>query len=349
MTARYPASPNSVTSSSESCERASPPVLRAWWWLALAILVANDHWLKSAELLPGWFTGKLSDFAGLMVAAPLLAHLAVWRGRATRFVCWAAVGGVFAAINVSHAAAEWMEVATASIGFPWQIWTDPTDLVALLALPLAWHLSYGCRQAPRDATGDRRLWSARGKTVQTAAVVVGSIACLATSPARDYATGAYFVNSTATAREVRIFEVGALPACPQDEPAWDATEQPRLRFRGCGTLVYEDWVTLDIQQRLPDGPDEGSRPISDCDAVVIATPGLRPTVVIWNRVDWIRFSERDVEELDPYAIYLESAGEDLFLAQTEKISTRQVDWSLPETDCETAERFAVTHGSGASD
>jgi hypothetical protein len=42
---------------------------------ALSVLVLNDHWLKGAGLLPGWLTGKLSDFAGLIVA-PILVTTA---------------------------------------------------------------------------------------------------------------------------------------------------------------------------------------------------------------------------------------------------------------------------------
>jgi hypothetical protein len=40
---------------------------------ALALLIINDHLLKSAW--PGWVTGKLSDAAGMVLAPPLLAAL----------------------------------------------------------------------------------------------------------------------------------------------------------------------------------------------------------------------------------------------------------------------------------
>jgi hypothetical protein len=38
------------------------------FWVALAVLALNDHYLEGAGLVPGWLTGKLSDFAGLVVA-----------------------------------------------------------------------------------------------------------------------------------------------------------------------------------------------------------------------------------------------------------------------------------------
>jgi len=40
--------------------------------LGLAVLALNDHVLKGADVLPGWLTGKLSDFAGLLFFPLLL-------------------------------------------------------------------------------------------------------------------------------------------------------------------------------------------------------------------------------------------------------------------------------------
>jgi hypothetical protein len=50
--------------------------------VAAAVLAVNDHVLKGSGLLPGAFTGKLSDVAGLFVA-PILA-VALARGAAQR-------------------------------------------------------------------------------------------------------------------------------------------------------------------------------------------------------------------------------------------------------------------------
>ena len=43
-------------------------LLHPVFWAALTILVLNDHLLKGAGLVPALLTGKLSDFAGLIVA-----------------------------------------------------------------------------------------------------------------------------------------------------------------------------------------------------------------------------------------------------------------------------------------
>ena len=45
------------------------------WWMALVLLLANDHVPTGAGLLPAALTGKLSDVAGLVVAPALLATI----------------------------------------------------------------------------------------------------------------------------------------------------------------------------------------------------------------------------------------------------------------------------------
>jgi hypothetical protein len=102
------------------------------------VLAANDHLLKGAGLLPGFVTGKLSDLAGMLVAPMVLATLV--RARTLRAValCHAAVGLVFAAINLSPAASGALVAALGSAGIPWRNWCDPTDLVALPLLAVGY-------------------------------------------------------------------------------------------------------------------------------------------------------------------------------------------------------------------
>ncbi|MFL5319217.1 MAG: hypothetical protein ACJ790_06135 [Myxococcaceae bacterium] len=42
---------------------------------ALLVLLLNDHWLKHAH--PSWLTGKLSDFAGLLLAPIVVCEIAL--------------------------------------------------------------------------------------------------------------------------------------------------------------------------------------------------------------------------------------------------------------------------------
>ena len=62
-------------------------LLTPTWVAALALLVANDHWLKGSGMLPGVVTGKLSDFAGMIVAPVLLAALLRVRSKRALALC----------------------------------------------------------------------------------------------------------------------------------------------------------------------------------------------------------------------------------------------------------------------
>ncbi|HET9622559.1 MAG TPA: hypothetical protein VFP84_14405 [Kofleriaceae bacterium] len=123
---------------------------------ALAILVANDWWIKPRHVLPGaWqaiVAGKLSDLAGLAFAPVVLSALigltlagAARLGAAVdpslsrrRLVaCIVATGAVFAAVKLSPAAGRALAAAL-SLWRPATIVCDPTDLACLPALAVAW-------------------------------------------------------------------------------------------------------------------------------------------------------------------------------------------------------------------
>ncbi len=137
-------------------------LLRPLPLIAIAVLLFNDHMLKAA--MPGLVTGKLSDFAGLVFFPLFLVAIAEVASSlfglpvvGSRRVLAAAViltGVVFAAIQIVPVAAEgyriglgfaqWAVTAplhamgSSGLGSPWQasLVADPTDLVALLALPI---------------------------------------------------------------------------------------------------------------------------------------------------------------------------------------------------------------------
>ncbi len=142
------------------------------WIAALALLVFNDHFLKAAELSP-MLSGKLSDFAGLLVAPVLLAAVIGVKSRRGLWLSAAAVGTVFAAINVSPAiAASWD--AAVSMLVPYRTTVDPTDLMALVMLPLGL-VMFG----PAMAEGITR--SRKRRTAQYALAAIGVVMCTATS------------------------------------------------------------------------------------------------------------------------------------------------------------------------
>jgi hypothetical protein len=136
------------------------------------VLALNDHLLKGAGVLPGAVTGKLSDFAGMIVAPVLLAALLRVRTRRGLLACCAAVGAVFAGINLSHGVADaW----TWLMGFvwPWHITVDPTDLVALPALALGWRALVPAMERPLSPMVPRYA--------EASAVAIGGFFCVATS------------------------------------------------------------------------------------------------------------------------------------------------------------------------
>ncbi|MEZ4431089.1 MAG: hypothetical protein R3F65_01665 [bacterium] len=142
------------------------------WWVALALLALNDHLFKGQGVLPAALTGKLSDFAGLLVAPALLAALLGVERRRGWIAAHLAVGLGFSAINLSPTIARAVEAATLPTPFPWWITVDPTDLVALPMLALS-AILLG-RHAARPVA--LRPLAAR------LAAALGGLACVATSP-----------------------------------------------------------------------------------------------------------------------------------------------------------------------
>ena len=130
-------------------------MLRAAPLVAIATLLVNDHLLKAAW--PSWWTGKLSDFAGLVFFPLLLqavwevACVGLWRSRRWRpdprvlGVAIVLTAVVFTSIQTVTAAGEAYRAALGLLQAPFRgrfvpvaHTPDPTDLLALPALALAW-------------------------------------------------------------------------------------------------------------------------------------------------------------------------------------------------------------------
>ncbi|HEX8693531.1 MAG TPA: hypothetical protein VF746_14005 [Longimicrobium sp.] len=118
-----------------------PPALGA-----LALLLLNDFVLKAA--FPGALTGKLSDFAGLFLFAVFWS--ALFPRHRAQVALLAAAGFVLWKSPLAQPAID----AWNALGpFPVARVVDPTDLVALLVLPLA----CAWRPGPRVGPAARRL------------------------------------------------------------------------------------------------------------------------------------------------------------------------------------------------
>jgi hypothetical protein len=168
------------------------------WWGALALLLVNDHLFKGRGVVPGWLTGKLSDFAFLIVAPVVLAALIPRRVPRRRTIAVAAVVAVYAAADLSRAASDTIVALAARVGLSWRLWPDPTDLLALAVLPITiWLL----RRAPRPAARVAR--PAVGQR-ERAGVMLGALACLATSAVHPDFHNAFLVNRMGGAADVRV-------------------------------------------------------------------------------------------------------------------------------------------------
>ncbi len=122
---------------------------------AMAVTWCNDHYCK--PLRPGWFTGKLSDFAGLTffpfwaagcVELLLLLFGRRWLARTPFMVAVVVTTAIgFAAIKTRPGASQAYEQFIADVRSVWlrtsahrirvSNTVDPTDLIALPALGLA--------------------------------------------------------------------------------------------------------------------------------------------------------------------------------------------------------------------
>ncbi len=309
------------------------------WWLALGILVLNDHVLKYAGVLPGWLTGKLSDVAGLIVAPVLAARLARARTPRARALAFAAVALPFCAVKLSPAAAGALVTALGWLGIRWRLWCDATDLLALAALPLAWHI---CQ--PSGAGRDRRSRPARA--AGAVPVILGALACLATSTwgPIGFHTSAFLVNMTLKPVEVRMFRVrgpldcAAVSADPTTAlaSAFDPELCTHLEIGGIMPLTRSWWA-------LEAPPDGGAPPSEDprCDAVIIRVADLPDTLLTWQHLESVDVdnnpghpvASKARDGLDPHGIYLERAGAQLFAAASPLITARPATIALPDVAC----------------
>jgi hypothetical protein len=112
-----------------SLPQRSARILVAWpFLLALFVLLLNDVVLKYSY--PGWITGKLSDFAGLFLVAGLALLVSL---RYTGPLLLLAAGSF---IWWKSAQSQWLFDFLQAHGVPIGRVVDPTDLIALVALPL---------------------------------------------------------------------------------------------------------------------------------------------------------------------------------------------------------------------
>ena len=155
---------------------------------ALVILLLNDHWWR--QVAPSWFTGKIGDFAWLIFAPFLLAALLAWlpqrllrNADVVGYTSIVGTGLIFAlAKTVLAAHAAVVRTFEIVIGWTPTVRIDPTDLLALPALWIAWLIW-------RHAASSSLASFSRGWMI----LAVGALASVAnTPPIPDYGINCLF-------------------------------------------------------------------------------------------------------------------------------------------------------------
>src|SRR6185436_482437 len=257
------------------------PLAHPGWWLAAAVLYVNDNFLKGRGVVPGWLTGKLSDFAFLIVAPVLLGSLLPLAVPRRKELALAAVGGLFVATELSPSVADAVVAIAARLGMRWRLWPDLTDLVALVVLPFSWRLLDRPRQDARP--------------LRSIGVIVGLHLCLATTEERapQYP---FLVNRSSGTAPLRLTRL--LPnACKTDLAAFAA----RLSL---GDLGAVDQFTLEpgevaaLDHQAPEGHssaltcqnDPASQTGGPCSVLLVDVPG-GPAVLVRTQPAWSAASE----------------------------------------------------------
>ncbi len=315
------------------------------WWVALALLIVNDHVLKGAGLLPGWLTGKLSDFAGLMVAPVVVSTIARARRSAARAACFCLVATLFGATKLWPPAARLAEAAAGALGIASKVWSDPTDLMALLILPVAWRVDTARTSTPSPSAS----WRARAARPprNAAAVILGAAACLATSRVDlgAYRTSVYLANATLSPVTARLHRARAPLDCAAlaSDPAAALIGVP-FDPVACWRLDAGKLVPLSRNWLRITGTDAGiaqgpGGPGPDCDAVVVHVDGQPDTLLSWQQVGEIDVDLQSVEpgftdDLDPHGIYLERLRERIYETGSSLVVSTPTSLVLPEiTPC----------------
>jgi hypothetical protein len=277
--------------------------------IAVVVLLLNDHLFKL--LWPGPVTGKLSDVAGLIVAPPLL-NLLLCRPRVSVLL----TGAAFTLVKTTAIGAALASEAWTLAWGPSRVLADPTDLIALPALYVAWWIwNHPDARAVRlaraavvipvavlavaaTAQADTfRPYSAYAVDVVDGAIVVATRGGLSMNPVR---TG--FASSDGG----RTWSSRAVPSVPLPKTSACVPDQPDRCYRIVPTrLKVEEsrngqWVTA--WEVSPSGQDRLARahpPQFTEDAEVVASLGIAVqklsggyVVVVANGADGIAL--RDV-------------------------------------------------------
>jgi hypothetical protein len=246
------------------------------WWGALALLLLNDHVWKGGGVLPAVLTGKLSDFAGMMVAPPLVALVLGTHSRTRRVVAVACTGAGFALIKCVPTAAAALGQLLALLQLPSRIWVDPSDLFALALLPVGHAL---CQPLPARSGLVALRW------LQRAGVLLGALTCMATFGGEDKKSG------SSNAPEIENASDGTLSvvlASTEAAGGCSLYRDDRVALLNASAFIAPREVELEADQRAALAADADN---AECGAASIQLPDGTSVLVFW----------RDLETIESFA------------------------------------------------
>ena len=154
-------------------------ILRPSIFVALLLMILNDHFLKHSDLLPKILSGKISDFTFLYFA-PVLAS---WFFRVKKvkglFFAYFIISFIFVLLNTSVEFSLFVQRLFFLVGFPSIFWPDITDLIALMVVPFSLKT---CLIKKDSIFNKSKNWP------KYLLAGVSILACLHTSPQRPYST-----------------------------------------------------------------------------------------------------------------------------------------------------------------
>ena len=291
--------------------------------LSLGLLLLNDHIFKGSGGLPGALTGKLSDFAG-MIVAPTLALAVVGTSGSRRIWAYGVAVLPFLAINLSSGAAASFEQLGALFGLSYHVTVDPTDLFALVVLPLNEWIH-----------ADARHFTAR-PILQRAILAIAAFACVATSvPPSGIFTHAYILNQSSETISVRVRRpAGAIPDCNAIADVFAEAYDPALFVEGTtATLAPGEAFGLDRSDGLWTHPITGELIERACGMALIDIEGIGGKLVFWTR-DAIPEHVDTGNALLPEHVQVAYVGGSLRVGEDLAIAD---PIEVPQTNCQTDE------------
>ncbi|MFA5623899.1 MAG: hypothetical protein WC966_02420 [Bradymonadales bacterium] len=253
-------------------------MLHPLWWGALFLLVLNDFILKASPFA-GTITGKLSDFAGLLMFPLFLAFALRVRQRGAWLSVHLATAAVFSALKLSAGFSAFLSAAAASIGLSFYAVVDPSDLIALSVLPLSFWLYPRLR--PLVAPNRRSVVTviaalfAGFATVATGATPVPRT--LSSHSANLMLADLNFINMTGGSVNVQVQELALTP-------------KPDCSMLSITELRKDQFISLGTWEQ-PNGEGTSVLPVSTvgsearCKVVLLTVDDAETILLYWNSED----------------------------------------------------------------